>query len=395
MHTKPVSFIALYIMLGGIFITQRTQALMWNDPNITPVQTISDHRWRDANTGRLINTTGMPDTGINPNNPAQNPPVNPAPPVQPTNPGNTGGGSTPPTNPGNTGGGNTGGGNTGGGNTGGGNTGNRASFKSTAGKVARGAGAALGAIGGAAMIYEGTKGQQEHSGWDVVAGVGGGAMAGASIGSVVPVIGTGVGAAAGAVIGGVITGSQLFSETDCLTDPVTGKLTCCHTQFNQGERYADIGDYMFCGVEKDGKTVAMPYGVRQCQQGGSATKSSWWDGLWKDDAWTPECMPRLCGNTTPPKTTDNIRWLADTGNWCWKWDCVDGYQVVNGECVAHAAVGVTVPNPTTPTTPTTPGQGTQQPTESQRYDILIQNIERARQNLIKTCGNMNRSEERV
>lgn len=357
MPNKKMHFFGIFA-LSLLLIGNDALALMWNDANVVPVQSISDHRWRDANTGRLINVQGMP--GINPTPPPNNPaPGN-------SGGGNTGGGNTNTGN--NTGSGNTGAGNTNTGGGAGGNTGGgrMAKLKSGATKVAKVGGAVLGTVGGAAMIYEGTKGQEEHSGWDVASGVGGGALAGASIGSVVPVIGTGIGAIGGAVVGGVITGSQLFSETDCLNDPITGWYTCCHTQFNQGQRNADIGEYMFCGIEQDGKTIAAAPGVRQCMQGGSAEKSSWWSGLWKDDAWTPVCTPRWCD--TPP--TDGIEQYiqteGDKEKFCWNWDCIGGYTKSGDTCVAS--------DTNTPVVPTDP------------YENVIKKIRAEQQVIIQRCG---------
>lgn len=253
---------------------------------------------------------------------------------------------------------------------------------STGAKVA----GALGAVAGGAMVYDATSGQQKHSGWDAAQGVGGGAIAGASIGSFFPGPGTAIGAAVGAVVGGAIAGSQLISETDCLTDPVTGKFTCCHTAFNKGERYADIGDHMFCVVDAvDG--VPAQYGTRQCQQGGSATAYSWWDGLWQDDAWTPECEYRYCNNDAPKPGFDKyIVHTADTENFCWKWQCADGLVRVGNWCErskagAGAAGGVATGNGgNTETEPVITD------TSKERYELAIAKIQAQRNRVIRMCG---------
>ena len=260
-----------------MFVNSGANALMWNDPGVIPVQSISDHRWRDANTGRLINVTGMPNAVPVPAPTPSAPTPGPAPaPSGPT----TSAPSTTAPKP-------------------------RTNWSS----MSRGAkvGAALGIAGGAAGVYASTAGQGEHSGWNVAGGAASGAIAGASVGSIFPVIGTGIGAAAGAIIGGLISGSQVFSETDCLYDPVTGAFTCCNTVFNKGERQANIGDYMFCGVEQNGTNVIAAPGVRQCLQGKkkdestwSDTAAGWWNGLWKDDFWQPECVARYCTESGEP-----------------------------------------------------------------------------------------------
>ena len=251
---------------------------------------------------------------------------------------------------------------------------------STGAKVA----GVLGAVAGGAMVYDATSGQQQHSGWDAARGVGGGVIAGASIGSFFPGPGTAIGAAVGAVVGGAIAGSQLISETDCLTDPVTGKFTCCHTAFNKGERYADIGDYMFCIVDATAGVPAQ-YGTRQCQQGGSATAHSWWDGLWQDDAWTPECEYRYCNNDAPKPGFDNyIVHTADTENFCWKWACADGLVRVGNWCErskAGAAGGAS--NGTGGNTETEP---VITDTSKERYELAIAKIQAQRNRVIRMCG---------
>lgn len=242
----------------------------------------------------------------------------------------------------------------------------------------------LGAVGGGVMVAESASGQQQHSGWDVAHGVGGGVWAGASIGSFFPGPGTAIGAAVGAVVGGAIAGSQLISETDCLTDPVTGKFTCCHTAFNKGERYADIGDYMFCVVDATNGVPAQ-YGTRQCQQGGSATAHSWWDGLWQDDAWTPECEYRYCNNDAPKRGYDNyIVHTADTENFCWKWQCANGLVRVGDHCerAKAGAVGI-ASNGNGGNTETEPVVSD---TSNERYELAIAKIQAQRNRVISMCG---------
>lgn len=325
----------IYLFITCLLFINSALALNWNDPGVTPVQSVSDHRWRDANTGRFINTTNMPDDYWNigtqvastvataiPNGTA---PYNPQPingpislaPNQPT--AQTGTTTTTPTSTTPTTGTTT----TGPAvtNTPAAGTTTNPSFgskvkanwnaKTTTGKIAT----VAGAVGGTAMVYSATKGQEAHTATDVLTGVAGGAMAGASIGSVIPGVGTVVGAIAGGVIGGLFPGSQLFAETDCLDDPVTEKYTCCNTVFNKGERYVEIGGYMFCDA-LDANGTPLP-GVRQCLQGGQPTKLSWWDGLWQDDTWSTECAPRWCDDKEPPN--EDIILIADKNKICYTW----------------------------------------------------------------------------
>ncbi len=353
MLKKSLQFFAIFVLFGALWKQYDANALMWNDANVVPVQSISDHRWRDGNTGRLINVAGMP--GITPTTPA-------APTTTPTTPpapAPTGGGTTP-TAPGGT----------------------TTTAKGWKG-MSKGAkvGAALGAVGavaGTVGVIDSASGDTEHTWGNVLEGTLSGATAaagGAAVINAIPGIGQigyGVAIAGGAIVGGAISGSQLFSETDCLNDPATGLFTCCHTQFNQGQRYADIGDYMFCVVENDG---VKSYGVRQCLQGGDATKSSWWDGLWKDDFWQPECVYRYCGGDQngPLAGIDNyITHTPDIENFCWNWDCISGYTKSGNTCTSN---GTNIP--VSPVVSNNP------------YDIAIKNIQVERQRIMRMCGSAN------
>lgn len=310
----------VFILIAIFYVFNDCSALMWNDPGVIPVQSISDHRWRDGATGRLINVQGMPNGYVPPANVGATP-VAPAPgPTSTPGPTTTGANTTTTTPTTSTGT----------------NTTTTSTTTTTASTPAKGwkgmskgakVGTALTAVSGAAMVYSGTAGQQEHDGWDLASGVGGGAMTGGAIGSAVPVIGTAVGAVAGGIIGGLISGSQLFSETDCLYDPIIVNkeggptFTCCNTAFNKGERYAKIGDYMFCDT-LDANGMVTPL-VRQCLQGGQATELSWWDGLWEDDSWSAQCQERWCNNNKPPRD-QVVQPIPDTKNFCWNWQLDDG-----------------------------------------------------------------------
>lgn len=373
-------------------------ALNWNDPNVVPVQSLSDHRWRDAVTGQFINTTGMPANGINPNAaPATTPATASAPtatttstsaptttapaatsapaPAATTQSPSTGAGTAPAVagtpNATKTGFG----------------TAVKNNWKgmSTKAKVAGG----VAVVGGTAAVVSATSGNTKHSGWDVVSGVVGGGTAGAGVGSFVPAIGTAIGAGVGMVLGGVITGSQLFSETDCLDDPITGAFTCCHTAFNKGQRQAEIGDYMFCAVnDSNGQPVA--YGVRRCLQGDikngsetwSDTELSWWDGLWQDDFWEPECQYRFCGEAPLRGLEEYIEYQPDTENFCWNWVCKTGYTKSGNTCYTSdggVAGGTAVVSPNAPGAAST----------ADPYATAIKNIQAERQRIIDFCGTQN------
>lgn len=508
MRTKIVffSFCVLSFIIGD------AHALMWNDPGITPVQSISDHRWRDANTGRLINVTGMPGVGANVQNtpnvtstgisytttatnpgityststtgapqmqnagamlpavatavpqgntntagtaatPNTTPQTNPATANRPQTP-NTGNtvppatapvtnnaanaannaagtaatpNAAPQTNPATANrpqtpnAGNTvpparapvtnnAANNTAGtaqnatpqtntaGNTqnpppanatnNAANSGARAprvrsnwSNMTTGAKV----GAALGVAGGAAGIYASTTGKDEHDGWDIAGGAASGAIAGASIGSIFPGIGTALGAGIGAIIGGLIPGSKVFSETDCLRDPVTGLYTCCNTAIQKGERQVPIGGYMFCGVDdQNGSNVALPPGVRQCLQGKIKDESTWSDqgkkwyegGLWVNDFWQPECVVKYCSTPPTQGIEAYIEYIPDTQKFCWEWDCIDGYTRSGNTCV-NASTNSTANPYTNPGNP-----------NANQYDELIKQLQIQRDMILQECGNV-------
>ena len=156
-----------------------------------------------------------------------------------------------------------------------------------------------------------------------------------------------------------------------------------HEAGRQGERYADIGDYMFCGVEQDdGSVNLIKPGVRQCLQDGEATAASWWDGLWKDDFWQPECVVRICDNTEPPTEFPGyIDYEPDTTNICWNWVCINGYERQGNTCVATGGGSNDGGNP----------GGTPPPSSAlpiDQYNKLINQIQTERQRLIQQCGHM-------
>lgn len=332
--------LATGIIAGGAFISGRLFAAAWNSPGVTPVQN-SIGQWIDANTGQFISTKGMHGAG-------------------PTGTGNTnpGTGTTPTgttgTTPANT------------------QNGATQGTKNSAKPAAKGwkgmsgtqrAMGAAGAVAGAAGIYASTTGDGEHGVMNVVGGVASGALGGSAFGI--------WGIVGGALIGGAITGSQLFSETDCLHDPITGQFTCCNTLFNQGERQVPIGGYMFCG-DKNNQPMAL--GVRQCLQGGKSTASGWWDGLWEDDEWSRECTVRLCpgqveiANGTP---TESIVPIPDQEQICWKWECADGYTKKGNTCVSNTGAS---------------SGGNGGDTDTNAYDILIRRIQQQIQQLQQECG---------
>jgi len=248
----------------------------------------------------------------------------------------------------------------------------------------------LGTAAGAYGVYDSASGQGEHGAMNVVSGTASGAIMGASIGSMFTPVGAGIGAAVGAVVGGAISGSQLFSETDCLHDPVTGKFTCCNTVFNKGERQVEIGGYMFCA---DGNNKALPPGVRQCLQGGKDQEAGWWDGLWEDDEWEKECKPRWCNGVSAPKSgtsADSIVWSTDNTNICWAWDCALGYTQQGNTCVKNAATPAA--QNSTPSAPQQSESETQQqPTTSQEnsYDKMIEKVQQLLQTMQEDCSGAN------
>ncbi len=307
-----------------------------SDPGVVPVQSISDHRWRDANTGKFITA----------------PVSNPAPTL--TSTPTTTATPTPMPTP----------------------TSTPATATATAAKKITPkavGGAALGAVGlaaGTMGVIDSASGNKQHNWGDVaegtISGATGAAMATPLI-NLIPglgQIGYGITIASGAVIGGAVAGSQLFSETDCMNDPANNNTyTCCNTAFNKGERQVDIGGYMFCTT--DGQTPVYG-GVRQCRQGDSGEKQgSGFSQLWKDDAWSSDCIERYCdGYDKPASGLDGfIEWDTDKENICWKWDCVPGYTKVNNTCVSNGDGSI-----------------------PQSYDIIIQKIEALRQQIISKCG---------
>lgn len=332
---KHISKIFFLLYICYLFIPTNAFSLSWDDPNVNPVQSISDQRWRDANTGRFITpptveptqpttptTSPTPTTAPTPSTPTTTP-TTPAQPVAPTQ-------QQKPSQPQNT---------------------TKTSAKAA---VAKGAMGAVGLATGTIGLINSVSGNQAHTWGDVAQGAISGATAaagGAAIINAIPVIGNisyGITVAGGAILGGLIAGSQLFSETDCLTDPVTGLFTCCNTEFNKGERQVEIGGYMFCGSEtpetNGTQIVQVQAQVRQCLQGGQPTKAEkWWQRPFKDDSWAPICVERFCDeNNKPVAGIENyITYVPDKTNVCWNWNCIDGYVKQGNTCTLNG-------NPVTP-----------------------------------------------
>lgn len=315
---KKFGFFIGSFIICGIF-ANHANALMWNDPGIIPVQN-KNGQWVDQKTNRFINVQGM-------------------------------------------------------------DTGKTASTANTLSRVGRVAGGAVGVALGTAGVIDSVSGQEEHSWGDVLEGtISGGIAAATGASALNAFVGVGnlayaITVASGALVGGLVAGSQLFSETDCLYDPVTTKYTCCHTQFNKGKRYADIGEYMFCSkAQQDGTEVIFKPAVRRCVQGNmnnkdswSGEKASWFAGLWKDDFWTPECEVRICDNVLPQSGIDEyIDYTPDTEHFCWNWDCINGYTRSGNTCIKS--------------------DGTTVEPQKDDYDSLVKKIQAEKNKILQECG---------
>lgn len=136
------------------------------------------------------------------------------------------------------------------------------------------------------------------------------------------------------------------TDSDCLKDPITNQMTCCNTILEKADRRVNIGGIMFCGQEERNVNGAIArilpvYGfVRQCVQGeDKATKAaSPISGAFKKDFWNQECIPNICNNGTAPSSSisnDIITWKADTTNYCWEWDCANGYTKQHNKCIKN------------------------------------------------------------
>lgn len=311
--TAKITRIFAIVSTGIILTCGASHAAKWDDAGVVPVQSISDHKWRDANTGQYISVSGMTDEafaekimGVPPTPAAAAEKVAGAAKEGVDDAVKKSAGKTTE------------------------ETVDKLSEDATkktaagwkgmgkAGKVATVAAGAVGAYG----VYDSVSGQGEHGIGDLVEGALGGATLGGAVGTAVPVIGTAIGAGVGAGVGLLAAGSQLFSETDCLYDPITKKFTCCNTAFNQGERQVPIGGFMFCGDEK-GETPMAPL-VRQCLQGGSAQPASWIQGLFQDDAWAPECTIGLCPGEVERTEYVNGQWIPDVDKICYRWKPAPG-----------------------------------------------------------------------
>lgn len=199
---------------------------------------------------------------------------------------------------------------------------------SIGGTALRVAGGLFAIAGGAKMWWDANMGEGARTGKDLLMSTAGGAMVGMGVASLLALSGPAgwIALGAGAAVGAATVLWQMFSETDCLTDPVTNKQTCCNT--TTGDVKRKIGDYMFC-EKKGGGQIAM---VRQCKVGGRSKSSSgilgWAKDLFSDDAWDDNCETRWCsGFSAPPNGLgDTVRYVPDTSKVCWKWDCGESFN---------------------------------------------------------------------
>ncbi len=168
------------------------------------------------------------------------------------------------------------------------------------------------------------------------------AAGGAAVFNVIPVGGQvayGTAVAVGAVVGGAAVGAKLFSETDCATDPVTGKWACCNISnlSNIDASRMPIGGQMFCEFP----------GVRTCVQGKKEfeTEQSWLKGRFLDDHWSDTCEISFCSGYEMPDASGSFniqRYGASEqeNKLCWKWECADsGFVRQGNKCVKAGAKG--------------------------------------------------------
>ena len=200
-------------------------------------------------------------------------------------------------------------------------------------------------IGGVMGVIQATSGTGPHDWGDVMSGALNGATAGLGASMVFGPIGWVEGTIGGAVIGSISAGSQLFSETDCQIDPKLNVFTCCHTEFQKGARWVDIGGQMFCEFPMIRKCLQCPNNFQaSCSDAeGSETAASLLPGSVRDDFWAAACTVRYCDGWVAPQVPANqivpIGKVEDgeSGKVCWQWECADGRIRQGGKCVDAVA----------------------------------------------------------
>ncbi len=215
--------------------------------------------------------------------------------------------------------------------------------KVTATQVATGA---LGLVGmglGAYEVYKSGEAKETKATWgDVARGASGGFSFGS--GSVmflnaIPGVGNiayGTIVAAATVVGASVALTKMFSETDCILDPVMGQQACCNISklSNIEAIRLNIGGKMFCDYP----------GIRTCVQGHQefTEEQPWFKARFLDDHWTETCQPGFCPGYVEPEGGDfNIQIYANTNDVCWFWECADAGYIRDG---AKCIPGTVVPN---------------------------------------------------
>ncbi len=171
---------------------------------------------------------------------------------------------------------------------------------------------------------------------------------------------------------GAIAGWTLFSESDCLIDPETGRKTCCNTFFEGAvdAKKVPVGGFMFCG-SNDATPTSLPGAVRQCMQNkkNPSTKADPIFGIFKNDYWSQDCQVRICDGVPPRAGMDAyIEWVPRSENVCWDWYCIDAYEKQGSDCVPRVASLPKIPK-----------------NASETYDFWIDKLVRAANDIITDC----------
>ncbi len=234
---------------------------------------------------------------------------------------------------------------------------------SVVGNVVQGGAGLLAVAAGVTTVADGLASETEKKNWNdfahTVAGTTAAFAGGAAFVNAIPVGGQlayGVAITVGALSGAAMSGAQIFSETDCERDPVTGQYACCNISnlSNIQARRVNIGDEMFAEFPM----------VRTCVQGKKefTTEQPWLKGRFLDDHWSKSAKVKYCTGWVEPENPDDLIQAFgssdEEGKVCWQWECAESDMVRNGgKCVPDTSA----PNPTP-----APGGGTGSKCRAQR-----------------------------
>lgn len=143
--------------------------------------------------------------------------------------------------------------------------------------------------------------------------------------------------------------------------------------YKKSKECALVEDLIYCGQGNNPTQVVEGY-VRECK---NSSKHPFWGTYY----WDENCKLSICNEGNPPSDINNHYVWNHTGSYCWTWDCENGYQKQEDECLIICDQGYerTAENTCVPTEETLAHYKSQQ--TQLNYKTLLQDINNELQTL--------------